>query len=192
MQITRKIADHVYWIGGNDRRIERFENMFPLPDGVAYNAYIILDHKTAMLDTVDVAIRDQFVENTLAILGERPLDYLVINHMEPDHCGNIETIIKMFPNVTVVGNKKTFEFFNQYYSLDISRNALVVKEGDTIDLGTNILKFHMAPMVHWPEVMFTIEQTNGILFSADAFGSFGAHPGTIFADETDFERTFLD
>lgn len=192
MQITRKIADHVYWIGGNDRRIERFENMFPLPDGVAYNAYIILDEKTVLLDTVDLAIRDQFIENILAVLGGRPLDYLVINHMEPDHCGNIETIVRMFPKVTVVGNKKTFEFFKQYYSLDISQNSLVVKEGDTINLGQHTLKFHMAPMVHWPEVMFTIEQKNGILFSADAFGSFGAHPGTIFADETDYDRTFLD
>jgi flavorubredoxin len=179
-------------VGGNDNRIERFENMFPLPHGVAYNAYIILDEKTVLLDTVDQAIREQFLENVAHVLNGRPLDYLVINHMEPDHCGNIEAIVKMYPQVTIIGNKKTFEFFNQYYPLDISKQTLVVKEGDTLSLGQHTLKFHMAPMVHWPEVMFTLEVTKGILFSADVFGSFGIHPGTLFADEVDYDRVFLD
>ncbi|MFA6646884.1 MAG: FprA family A-type flavoprotein [Sphaerochaetaceae bacterium] len=192
MQITRQIASNVYWVGGNDNRIERFENMFPLPHGVAYNAYIILDEKTVLLDTVDQAIREQFLENVAHVLNGRPLDYLVINHMEPDHCGNIEAIVKMYPQVTIIGNKKTFEFFNQYYTLDISKQTLVVKEGDTLSLGQHTLKFHMAPMVHWPEVMFTLEVTKGILFSADVFGSFGIHPGTLFADEVDYDRVFLD
>ncbi|MDD3367199.1 MAG: FprA family A-type flavoprotein [Sphaerochaetaceae bacterium] len=192
MQITRQIASNVFWVGGNDNRIERFENMFPLPHGVAYNAYIILDEKTVLLDTVDQAIREQFLENVAHVLNGRPLDYLVINHMEPDHCGNIEAIVKMYPQVTIIGNKKTFEFFNQYYTLDISKQTLVVKEGDTLSLGQHTLKFHMAPMVHWPEVMFTLEVTKGILFSADVFGSFGIHPGTLFADEVDYDRVFLD
>ncbi|MFA7017968.1 MAG: FprA family A-type flavoprotein [Sphaerochaetaceae bacterium] len=192
MQITRQIASNVYWVGGNDNRIERFENMFPLPHGVAYNAYIILDEKTVLLDTVDQAIREQFLENVAHVLNGRPLDYLVINHMEPDHCGNLEAIVKMYPQVTIIGNKKTFEFFNQYYTLDISKQTLVVKEGDTLSLGQHTLKFHMAPMVHWPEVMFTLEVTKGILFSADVFGSFGIHPGTLFADEVDYDRVFLD
>ncbi|MDY0372149.1 MAG: FprA family A-type flavoprotein [Sphaerochaetaceae bacterium] len=192
MQITRQIASNVFWVGGNDNRIERFENMFPLPHGVAYNAYIILDEKTVLLDTVDQAIREQFLENVAHVLNGRPLDYLVINHMEPDHCGNIEAIVKMYPQVTIIGNKKTFEFFNQYYPLDISKQTLVVKEGDTLSLGQHTLKFHMAPMVHWPEVMFTLEVTKGILFSADVFGSFGIHPGTLFADEVDYDRVFLD
>ncbi len=192
MQITREIVSNVFWVGGNDHRIERFENMFPLPHGVAYNAYMILDDKTVLLDTVDVAIRDQFIENVVHVLDGRPLDYLVINHMEPDHCGNIEAIVRMYPEVKVVGNKKTFEFFNQYYSLDISKQAVVVKEGDTITLGQHTLRFYMAPMVHWPEVMFTFEVSQGILFSADVFGSFGIHPGTLFADEVDYDRLFLD
>ncbi|MFA5603090.1 MAG: FprA family A-type flavoprotein [Bacilli bacterium] len=192
MQITRQIASNVFWVGGNDNRIERFENMFPLPHGVAYNAYIILDEKTVLLDTVDQAIREQFLENVAHVLNGRPLDYLVINHMEPDHCGNIEAIVKMYPQVTIIGNKKTFEFFNQYYTLDISKQTFVVKEGDTLSLGQHTLKFHMAPMVHWPEVMFTLEVTKGILFSADVFGSFGIHPGTLFADEVDYDRVFFD
>lgn len=187
-----EILPNIFWVGGNDRRIERFENMFPLPNGVAYNSYLINDEKTALLDTVDSAITQEYMENINHVLGDRQLDYLVINHMEPDHCGNIEEILRRFPDVKLVGNAKTFQFFNQYYSMDISKNSLEVKEGQEIPLGSHSLRFYMAPMVHWPEVMVTYEASQGILFSADAFGAFGAISGNIFADEVEYDSYYLD
>lgn len=192
MYSVREISPQIFWVGGNDRRLERFENMFPLPNGVAYNSYLIADEKTALIDTVDSSISALYLENVTHVLGGRALDYLVINHMEPDHCANIEEIVRRYPNVRVVGNQKTFQFFDQYYSLDISGNCLAVREGDQLSLGRHTLQFYFAPMVHWPEVMFTYETSQGILFSADAFGSFGALPGNLFADEVDFENLFLD
>lgn len=192
MQVTRELAPDIHWVGVNDRRLERFEHMFPLPAGVAYNAYMILDEKTVLLDTVDSSVRDRFIENVRHVLAGRTLDYLVINHMEPDHCGNIEEIVRMYPQVKVVGNRKTFEFFERYYPLDIKAQALVVKDGDTLSTGKHELQFHLAPMVHWPEVMFTLDSYDGTLYSADAFGAFGAHPGTLFADEVDFNGFFRD
>ncbi len=187
-----EISPKVFWVGGNDRRLERFENMFPLPNGVSYNSYLIGDEKTALIDTVDASISALYLENVTHVLGDRKLDYLVINHMEPDHCANIEEIVRRYPDVKVVGNKKTFQFFEQYYSLDLSSNYMEIQEGDELKLGDHTLRFYFAPMVHWPEVMFTYEVSKGILFSADAFGSFGALSGNIFADETDFENAFLD
>lgn len=166
--------------------------MFPLPNGVAYNSYLINDEKTALLDTVDSSISALYLENITHVLGGRELDYLVINHMEPDHCANIEEIVRRYPNIQVIGNAKTFQFFQQYYSLDMSSNYLEVKEGQEINLGEHTLRFYMAPMVHWPEVMVTYELSKGILFSADAFGSFGAFAGNLFADEVDYDSYFLD
>ncbi len=192
MQITREVVDQVFWVGGNDNRLERFENMFALPEGVAYNSYLIVDEQTVLLDTVDRAISGQYLENIRGVLQNRTLDYLVINHMEPDHCANIEAIVALYPEVTVIGNKKTFDFFHQYYQSDLSKNSLIVKEGDTLSVGKHTLKFYMAPMVHWPEVMFTFEESQGILFSADAFGSFGLLRGNLFADEVDWPTLFLD
>ena len=192
MYNVREIASHIYWVGGSDRRLERFENMFPLSNGVAYNSYLVMDEKTALIDTVDSSISALYMENVTHMLGERKLDYLVINHMEPDHCANIEEIIRRYPEIRVIGNKKTFQFFSQYYSLDISGNLTEIAEGQELPLGENILRFYMAPMVHWPEVMFTYEVSQGILFSADAFGSFGALSGNLFADEVDFDNLFLD
>ncbi len=188
----QEIAPQIFWVGGSDRRLERFENMFPLPNGVAYNSYMIIDEKTALIDTVDSSISGLYIENVEHALGGRKLDYLVINHMEPDHCANIEEMIRRYPGVQVVGNKKTFQFFSQYYRLDIASNQLEVCEGSELSLGKNTLRFYLAPMVHWPEVMFTYEVSQGILFSADAFGSFGALSGNLFADETDYENAFLD
>jgi flavorubredoxin len=185
MYNIQEIAPKVYWVGGNDRRIERFENMFPLPDGVAYNSYLIVDEKTALIDTVDQSISALYLENVTYALGGRALDYLVINHMEPDHCANIEEIVRRYPQVQVIGNKKTFQFMEQYYSLDMTANYLEVKDGQELTLGNQTLRFYTAPMVHWPEVMFTYEVSQGILFSADAFGSFGAHAGNLYADEVD-------
>ncbi len=192
MQSVRKVTEQVYWIGANDRRISRFENMFPLPNGVAYNSYLVLDEKTAILDTVDSSVTAQYLENVAHVLNGRTLDYLVINHMEPDHCANIEELVRRYPNVKVIGNKKTFQFFSQYYAMDISMNQLEVQEGQQIELGKTALRFYMAPMVHWPEVMMTYEVTGQILFSADAFGAFGALSGNLFADEMDIENLFLD
>ncbi len=192
MQSVRKVTEQVYWVGANDRRISRFENMFPLTNGVAYNSYLVLDEKTAILDTVDSSVSAQYLENVAHVLNGRALDYLVINHMEPDHCANIEELVRRYPNVKVVGNKMTFQFFRQYYGMDISGNQLEVKEGEELPLGKTALRFYMAPMVHWPEVMMTYEITSKILFSADAFGAFGALSGNLFADEMDIENLFLD
>lgn len=192
MNCVQEVSNQIYWVGGSDRRIERFENMFPLSNGVAYNSYLIMDEQTAIIDTVDSSISALYLENIVHVLNGRNLDYLVINHMEPDHCANIEELVRRYPNVKVIGNQKTFQFFDQYYSMDIKENQQLVKEGDEISLGKHTLRFYMAPMVHWPEVMFTYEVSGGILFSADAFGSFGAFAGNIFADQVDYNSAFED
>jgi flavorubredoxin len=189
---VREISPKIFWIGGNDRRLEQFENLFPLTNGVSYNSYLILDEKTAIIDTVDDAITDQYLENIAHLLQGRDLDYLVINHMEPDHCGNIENLVKMYPNVKVVGNTKSFTLFHQFYNMDISANQMLVKEGDELNLGEHNLKFVFAPMVHWPEVMMNLETTKGILFAADAFGTFGALAGNLFDDEIDYANLYID
>ena len=191
MHTIQEILPTLYWVGANDRRLERFENLFPIPQGVSYNSYLFKDTKTALLDTVDSAVTAQFLENVTHALGGRELDYLVVNHMEPDHCANIEELVRRYPNVKVVGNKKTFQLFSQFYHLDIAKNHYLVKEGDILDLGEHKLEFFFAPMVHWPEVMLTYEQTRNILFSADAFGTFGALSGNLFVDQMAYERHFL-
>lgn len=191
MHNIAEIQPLLYWVGASDRRLERFENLFPIPQGVSYNSYLFRDNKTALLDTVDSAVTQQFLENVTHALDGRALDYLVVNHMEPDHCANIEELVKRYPEVQVVGNKKTFQLFSQFYHLDISKNQYLVKEGDVLDLGTHKLEFFFAPMVHWPEVMLTYEQTKKILFSADAFGTFGALNGNLFVDQVEYGRHFL-
>ncbi len=188
---TRNITDAISWVGGSDRRLALFENLFPIPRGVSYNSYLIVDEKTALLDTVDSSITRQFLENVYHVLAGRPLDYLIVNHMEPDHCANIEELMLRFPQMKVVGNAKTINFINQFYDLDLEGRTVVVKEGDTLSLGAHTLQFFFAPMVHWPEVMVTYEQKEKILFSADAFGSFGALNGNVFNDEIDFDRDWL-
>lgn len=192
MHCTREIAPQTYWVGGNDRRLELFENMFPLPNGVAYNSYLIMDEKVALLDTVDTSITRQFFENIDHVLAGRVIDYLVINHMEPDHCANIEELSRRFPDMKIVGNQKTFQMIRQYYDFELESNVYEVKEHDTISLGHHRLSFYFAPMVHWPEVMFTYEEQDKILFTADAFGSFGAFSGNLFSDEMDFSDVFLN
>lgn len=192
MYSVREIATKLYWVGGSDRRLERFENMFPLANGVAYNSYLLLDEKTALIDTVDSSISALYLENVTHVLNGRDLDYLVINHMEPDHCANIEEIARRYPKLQVVGNKKTFQLFEQFYSMDLSDRMVLVADGQELTLGESTLRFIYAPMVHWPEVMFTYEVSRHVLFSADAFGAFGAHAGNLFADELDFNNAFLD
>ena len=191
MHCTRQITDSIVWVGGSDRRLALFENLFPLPRGVAYNSYLILDEKTALMDTVDSSITRQFLENILHTLNGRSLDYLVVNHMEPDHCASIEELLLRYPNLKVVGNDKTLKLIGQFYDMDLEGRTLTVKENDTLDLGRHTLHFYLTPMVHWPEVMMTFEEQEGILFSADAFGSFGALNGNIFNDELDFDRDWL-
>lgn len=191
MHCTRKLTDAVTWVGGSDRRLVLFENLFPIPRGVAYNSYLIMDEKTALMDTVDRSISRQFLENVTHELGGRGLDYLVVDHMEPDHCANIEALMLHFPNMKLVGNEKTFALIRQFYGLPLEGRGIVVKDGDTLALGRHTLRFFFTPMVHWPEVMMAYEESEKILFSADAFGSFGALNGNLFEDELDFERDWL-
>lgn len=192
MHCTRKVTDGIHWVGANDRRIAKFENMFPVPRGVSYNSYVILDEKTALMDTADSSVAERFMENVEAVLDGRTLDYLVVQHMEPDHCANIAAIIEKYPEVTVVGNAKTMQMIGQFYSGTKAENTLLVKEGDKLSLGEHELNFVTAPMVHWPEVMVTYESKEKILFSADAFGTFGALNGTLFDDEIFFDAVWME
>lgn len=192
MYCTRKITDNITWIGGSDRRLALFENLFPISRGVAYNSYLITDEKTALVDTVDSSISRQFLENIYHTLDGRNLDYLIVNHMEPDHCANIEELMFRFPEMKVIGNAKTLNFIRQFYDMELEGRTITVKEGDKLELGRHTLNFFFAPMVHWPEVMVSYEETEKILFAADAFGSFGALDGVLFNDEVDFDRDWLD
>ncbi len=191
MHCTRNVTESILWVGGCDRRLALFENLFPVSRGVAYNSYLILDEKTALVDTVDSSISRQFLENVYHALNGRSLDYLVVNHMEPDHCANIEELMLRFPKLRIVGNVKTLTFIRQFYDMDLEGRTLTVKENDSLPLGRHRLRFYFTPMVHWPEVMMSYEETEKILFSADAFGSFGALNGALFSDELDFDREWL-
>ena len=193
MHYFRKVTEDLYWVGGSDRRLSLFENIFPIPNGVSYNSYLLMDEKTVLLDTVDEEIGKQFLENVAAVLGERTLDYLVVNHMEPDHCSLITDLVLRYPKMKLIGNQKTFVMMKQFFSIkDLDEKTIVVKEGETFVSGKHTLNFVMAPMVHWPEVMITYDSYDKVLFAADAFGTFGALGGTIFNDEVDFDRDWLD
>ena len=165
----------IHYVGVNDRSTHLFEGMWPIPYGVSYNSYLIDDEKVALVDTVELGYFDIFLQHIKAILGEKPIDYLIVNHMEPDHSSSIALIKQYYPEVTIVGNAKTFGMIDGYYGVESKR--LVVKEGDTLDLGHHKLAFYMAPMVHWPEVMVTYDATEQVLFSADAFGTYGTVDG---------------
>ncbi|NLV58902.1 MAG: MBL fold metallo-hydrolase [Clostridiales bacterium] len=191
MHNVRKITDSLYFVGGSCRRLARFENAFPVAKGVSYNSYLLLDEKNALVDTVDWAIGGLFYENLAHVLGERSLDYLVVQHMEPDHCATLGEVCQRYPGVQIVCNSKTAKMIGQFFDQELAARVRLVAEGDELSLGKHTLTFLMAPMVHWPEVMFTYEKTEGILFSADAFGTFGALNGNIFADEVDFEGKWL-
>ena len=192
MYCTRKITDNITWVGGSDRRLALFENLFPISRGVAYNSYLIADEKTALVDTVDSSLSRQFLENIYHTLDGRSLDYLIVNHMEPDHCANIEELMFRFPEMKVIGNAKTLNFIRQFYDMELEGRTITVKEGDKLELGRHTLNFFFVPMVHWPEVMVSYEETEKILFAADAFGSFGALDGILFNDEVNFDRDWLD
>lgn len=191
MHNVRPITEDLYYVGGSDRTLSLFENAFPVPRGVSYNSYLLLDGKTVLFDTVDASVCERFLENVEYALGGRRLDYLVIHHMEPDHSASFLRILSAYPEVTVVTNKKVEQMLANYFPVPC-KNLLPVKEGDVLDTGAHQLQFVFAPMVHWPEVMFTLDTVTGTLFSADAFGTFGALGGSIFADEVRFERDFLN
>lgn len=192
MYNVRKVTEDIVWVGASDRRLALFENIFPIPRGVSYNSYVLLDEKTVLLDTVDASVAGQFFENLEHVLDGRKLDYLIVNHMEPDHCAMIGDLVRRYPEVQVVGNTKTFGMIKQFFGTDFAERAVTVKEGDTLVTGAHTLHFVMAPMVHWPEVMVTYDEKDKVLFAADGFGTFGALNGNIFEDEVDFDRDWLD
>lgn len=169
-----KITDSILYVGVDDKDLDLFESQYVVPNGVSYNSYVILDEKVTLMDTVDQRATKEWLENLDAVLEGRTIDYLVVSHMEPDHAANAKTLIDKFPNMKIVGNAKTFAMMSQFFDVDLTGRSVVVKEGDTLNLGGHTLQFIMAPMVHWPEVMVTYEQSEKILFSADGFGKFGA------------------
>ena len=186
----KEIANKVYYVGVNDRHKALFEGLWPLPNGVSYNSYLIDDDKICLIDTVEVDFFVQFMENLREVIGNRPVDYIVINHMEPDHSGSLSLIRKYYPNVQIVGNKKTFDMLKGFY--DIESGTVEVKNGDTLELGHHTLNFFMTPMVHWPETMMTLDTTAGTLFSGDAFGCFGALNGGIIDKDIDCSSFWLE
>ncbi len=192
MYCTRKVLDDLIWVGADDRRLACFEGVYGVPDGVSYNSYLLLDEKTVLFDTVDKAVYGVFLENLAHALGGRGLDYLVVHHMEPDHAATLELVLQRHPETTVVCNAKIKAMIAQFFPMDLEGRFLIVKEGDTLSTGRHKLSFVMAPMVHWPEVMMSYDLTDKILFTADAFGTFGALNGRLFADETDFFGEHLD
>ena len=192
MHSTRKVKDDLIYVGGSDRRLSRFVNLFPIPKGVSYNSYVLLDEKTVLFDTADESISRQYIENVVHALNGRPLDYMVVQHMEPDHCAMIDDMLRRYPEAKMVCSAKAVGMFAQFYGTDVAARALVVKEGDKLSTGEHTLHFVMAPMVHWPEVMVTYDEKDKILFSADAFGTFGALAGNIFNDEITFDTTWMN
>ena len=192
MHCVREVTDKLYWVGANDHRLTLFENIHPIPKGVSYNSYLLLDKKTVLFDTVDWSACRQLLENMEYLLGDKPLDYLLINHMEPDHGASIEEILLRWPKVKIISNDKAFLLMRQFGFHVDGHELIPVKEGDTFSFGDHTVTFVAAPMVHWPEAMVTFDTTNGVLFSADAFGSFIALDGKLFADEVDFDRDWLD
>jgi len=173
--MVTSVSDTIKYVGVDDHDIDLFESQYDVPEGMSYNSYVILDEKTALMDSVDATKTDEWIANVKEALGDRKLDYIVIQHMEPDHSGSFGVIVDTFPEAQVVATTKAFQLMGQFFDgLDLGERAIEVKEGDTISLGTHTLQFIMAPMIHWPEVMMTYEQSENILFSADAFGKFGA------------------
>ena len=191
MQCVKQLKQDLYWVGGSDRRLALFESQYPIPRGVSYNAYVLLDEKTVLLDTVDKSVSGVSLENLDHVLAGRGLDYLVVNHMEPDHCATVAEVALRHPEATLVCNQKTVPMLQQFFGSAITEKLHIVAEMDTLTTGRHTLAFVMAPMVHWPEAMVTYDTTDKTLFSADAFGSFGALGGSIYADEVNFQTDWL-
>ena len=191
MYCVRKVTDDLLWIGGNDRQHPLFESAHPVPRGMSFNSYLLLDEKTVLFDTVDRAVQTQFFENLEYALNGRKLDYVFVHHMEPDHAATLGDLMIRHPEATIVCNGKSLNMIRQFHATD-PKGAKLVNEGDTITTGRHTFTFVNAPMVHWPEVMVSYDSTDKILFSADAFGTFGALNGVLFADEVNFDRDWLD
>jgi len=192
MHNIRKITDDLYYIGCSDRRLQLFESAFPIPNGISYNSYLLKDEKTVLFDTVDKNCTELFFKNLDAALDGKNLDYLIIQHMEPDHASLIEEVKRRYKDVQIVCTAKALAMIKQFFTFDIDSCVQTVKEGDTLNTGKHELQFILAPMVHWPEVMVTYDKTTGGLFSADAFGSFGAINGNLYDSEVDWKRDYLD
>ena len=192
MYCVRPITADAWWVGGEDRRLALFENAFPIPRGISYNSYLILDEKTILMDTVDSAVSGQLQENLDHLLAGRPLDYVVVTHAEPDHCATLGLLLERHPETTLVCNSRSAAMIGQFFQCDLSSRSLLVKEGDSLSTGRHTFTFYLAPMVHWPEVMVVWDETDRVLYTADAFGTFGALGGNLFADEVDFSRDWLD
>lgn len=184
------ITNNIHYVGVNDRNKNLFEGLWPLPNGVSYNAYLIDDEKVCLIDTVEVDFFVQFIENIRGVIGDRPIDYLVVNHMEPDHSGSLALIKKYYPDVTIIGNKKTFGMMAGFYGIDDA--GMEVKNGDTLELGQHTLQFFLTPMVHWPETMVTYDASTKTLFSGDAFGCFGALNGGIIDNDINCDTFWLE
>lgn len=192
MYNVMQINDDVTYVGASDRKLALFEAVYPLVSGVSYNSYLVNDEKTVLLDTVDRSVSGVFFENIAHVLDGRKLDYVIVNHMEPDHAATLGELVLRYPEVKIVSNAKVVAMIKQFFDFDVDARVQVVAEGDTFSTGKHTFTFAMAPMVHWPEVMVTFDTTDGILYSADAFGTFGALAGNVFADEVDFENKWLD
>jgi flavorubredoxin len=192
MHIVRKVTDDLYWIGANDHRLTLFENIHPIPEGVSYNAYVLLDEQTVLFDTVDWDACRQMMENLEYVLDGRDLDVVVVNHWEPDHAASLQAVLARYPNAKIVSTEKGFMICRQFGFRTEGHETVEVKEGDTMSFGTHTVTFLEAPMVHWPEPMVTLDLTNGALFSADAFGSFKALDGKLFNDEVNYEEGWID
>jgi len=191
MQNTRKVTEDIIWVGCSDRRLALFENLFPISRGVSYNSYLIMDEKITLMDTVDASVTEQFMENLEYVLDGKTIDYLVVQHMEPDHCANIAELMRRYPKMQIVTNAKTVPMIRQFFQEPETDQIVLVKEGEPFSTGRHTLNFVMAPMVHWPEVMVTYDSTDKVLFSADGFGTFGALNGNIFDDEIDFDKEWI-
>lgn len=192
MYNVMKINDDVTYLGASDRKLALFEAVYPLENGVSYNSYFVSDDKTVLVDTVDRSISGIFFENLEYALAGRKLDYVIVNHMEPDHAATLGELVLRYPEVTIVTNAKVVGMIKQFFNFDVDSRVQIVAEGDTFSTGKHTFAFAMAPMVHWPEVMVTYDATDKILYSADAFGTFGALAGNVFSDEVDFENKWLD
>jgi len=192
MQNIRKISKDLIYVGVSDRKLPLFENVYPIPEGVSYNSYVLNDEKSVLMDCADMTVCEQFMANVRAALGGKALDYIVVQHMEPDHGATLEMMIQAYPDAKIVTNTKAANLIRQFFDFDLDSRLQLVNEGDTLTTGRHTLTFINAPMVHWPEVMVTYDTTDKILFSADAFGTFGALDGSIYADEVNFEKDWID
>ena len=191
MYTVRKVTDDLYWVGANEHRLHLFENIHPIPRGVSYNSYLLMDEKTVLFDTVDWAVCREFLNNIEHVLDGRDLDYVIINHLEPDHAASLDEVLIRYPNAKVISNNRAFMMMHQF-GFHVDGREIEVAEGDAMSFGKHEITWVEAPMVHWPEAMVSFDTTNGVLFSADAFGSFGALDGKLFADEVNFDRDWLD